>query len=348
MRSYRQISIAITEKHLTHISSPFNRHDDKSVDAQLEVAFAWQSGHRPQQRAISYGIDAAFPDSLQPALLRVYKWASNEWHRFLDRTRSKKLPDDDTQSTEVTTVTRKRPRLANKAKGIARKAREPPLIETEDCADTAISVTEVGTTDGWQMRLGVPSFGSHYEILPSPDGTPGTQASRPTRSLQDGPTTVGESGFGVLSFQGRAGRDATDCLHYDSRFCILICKEHGYALESWKTHLSKYHAFNRDELKHAAGKLQGLEIMKPEDAPLPPANEPPIPFLRSSRAGFQCKGLPEDSCNFISSSRAKTAEHCNKAHGWRSCPEERTSWNEVKIQSFSTTPGRQRWFVVRD
>ncbi len=80
---YRQLSIAITERHIKSICRPFNRYDDKSADADIEVVFAWQSGHRPVQRGTSYGIDAAYPDSLQPALLRVYHWASCEWHRFL-------------------------------------------------------------------------------------------------------------------------------------------------------------------------------------------------------------------------------------------------------------------------
>jgi hypothetical protein len=35
------------------------------------------------QHGTSYGIDAAYLDSLQPALLRLYKWASTEWHWFL-------------------------------------------------------------------------------------------------------------------------------------------------------------------------------------------------------------------------------------------------------------------------
>lgn len=82
---YRQLSIAITEKHLRQISRPFNRYDDRSADADLDVGFAWQSGHRPLQRGTSYGIDGAFPDSLQPSLLRVYRWVSEEWHRFLSR-----------------------------------------------------------------------------------------------------------------------------------------------------------------------------------------------------------------------------------------------------------------------
>ena len=80
---YRQLSIAITERHVTQISRPFNRYDDKSTQADIEVAFAWQSGHRPIQRGTNYGIDSAYPDSLQPALLRIYRWASMEWQKFL-------------------------------------------------------------------------------------------------------------------------------------------------------------------------------------------------------------------------------------------------------------------------
>jgi hypothetical protein len=83
---YRQLSIAVTERHLAYISKPFNHFDDKTVDANVDVALAWQSGHRPMQRGTSYGIDAAYPDFLQPALLRVYRWTSDIWHRFLDET----------------------------------------------------------------------------------------------------------------------------------------------------------------------------------------------------------------------------------------------------------------------
>jgi hypothetical protein len=81
---YRQLSIAVTEKHVRQIEQPFNRYDDTTVGADIGVVFAWQSGHRPMQRGTSYGIDAAYPDSLQPALLRIYRWASRQWHDFLD------------------------------------------------------------------------------------------------------------------------------------------------------------------------------------------------------------------------------------------------------------------------
>jgi hypothetical protein len=83
VRIYRQLSIAVTEKHVKQISKPFNRYDEKSAARDLEIVLAWQSGHGPLLRGTAYGIDAAYPDSLQPALLRVYGWASGMWQRFL-------------------------------------------------------------------------------------------------------------------------------------------------------------------------------------------------------------------------------------------------------------------------
>ncbi|KAJ9633674.1 hypothetical protein H2199_009286 [Coniosporium tulheliwenetii] len=84
VRLNRQLSIAITEKHIKSIATPFNIYDDKSPDADIDVIFAWQSCHRPLQRATTYGLDGAFPTKLQPALLRRYEYASVKWHRFLE------------------------------------------------------------------------------------------------------------------------------------------------------------------------------------------------------------------------------------------------------------------------
>ena len=62
---------------------PFNRIDDKGPEADLNVVFAWQSGHRPLQRGTNYGLDGAFPTQMQPALLRAYEWALDPVARVL-------------------------------------------------------------------------------------------------------------------------------------------------------------------------------------------------------------------------------------------------------------------------
>ena len=83
VQMYRQISIAITERHVHAAAARFNRFDDTTGTAGHEVAYAWRSGHRPMQRHTTYGLDVAYPDHLQPALLRAYDRVSASWHTFL-------------------------------------------------------------------------------------------------------------------------------------------------------------------------------------------------------------------------------------------------------------------------
>ncbi|RSL37966.1 hypothetical protein CEP53_015312, partial [Fusarium sp. AF-6] len=83
VRLYRQLSIAITERHVRGALPTFNRFDEVTEAADPDVAFAWQSGHRPMQRHLIYGLDGAFPDKLQPSLLRLYARCSEKWHSFL-------------------------------------------------------------------------------------------------------------------------------------------------------------------------------------------------------------------------------------------------------------------------
>lgn len=80
---FRQLCIGISEKHVREVYEPFNRFDDRGEKADRNVVFAWQSGHRPLQRGTTYGLDGAFPTTLQPQLLHLYEWASTRWHDFL-------------------------------------------------------------------------------------------------------------------------------------------------------------------------------------------------------------------------------------------------------------------------
>lgn len=96
----RQLCIGITEKHVREVHQSFNRFDDTSDKADRNVVFAWQSGHRPLQRAITYGLDGAFPTKLQPQLLELYEWAYMKWHEFLHLpSKLASLPSEGTSSS---------------------------------------------------------------------------------------------------------------------------------------------------------------------------------------------------------------------------------------------------------
>jgi hypothetical protein len=76
---YRQLSIAITGRHVRDISESFNQRSRHTVYGDTDAAYAWQSGHMQLQRSITYGLDGAFPNQLQPALLQSYLHVSKKW-----------------------------------------------------------------------------------------------------------------------------------------------------------------------------------------------------------------------------------------------------------------------------
>ena len=82
---YRQLSVAIADHHITGGAASFDRADESTASQNDAIGFAWQSGHRPRQRYSTYGLDGAFPDKLQPALLRIYLDVSKKWHAFLKK-----------------------------------------------------------------------------------------------------------------------------------------------------------------------------------------------------------------------------------------------------------------------
>jgi hypothetical protein len=306
VRAYRQLSIAVTERHLAHISSPFNRYDDKGADAKIEVAFAWQSGQRPLQRGTSYGIDAAFPDSLQPALLRVYKWASEEWHRFLDRSSDepdipKALTLEPGKRNKRSQAFRKRIRAGSPTTGTKRPHQDKAenLSNTSEPLELFLLPSSVSCVSPprWIHRT-IDSYESNDidNINCQSPKCPGNPSD--ARRVHEVPTENEHmEDSGKMPILQDVQRDtAVQCFHYDAAYRVLICKNHGYAVTSWKRHFSDYHAFSAADVKDAARFLQELDILKPEITPTPLPNGPSVDYLQPSRIGFECRGTSTDRC----------------------------------------------------
>jgi len=168
---YRQLSIAVTEKHVKCIRRPFDRNDDKSADAAIEVAYAWQSGHRPVQRGTTYGIDSAFPDSLQPALLEVYYWASTEWHKFIfTQGSAQNKPTGTSHLAEALGETKtSRKRRASETIGEAR-VRSSPLVTSLSSRISSIASEKTTSRPPGFLR-------SCLEGVPNPDQLPKSRKS---------------------------------------------------------------------------------------------------------------------------------------------------------------------------
>ena len=130
---------------------------------------------------------------------------------------------------------------------------------------------------------------------------------------------------------------------YLPEYELIVCREHAYAVRNLDRHLLDYHVYSRNVRKAVSQRFDGLPRAAPEKASLPKAYGPPIEGRSPPRKGFACD---EANCGWISTRRAKIAEHC-KAHGWKSRPGDREHWADVWVQSFCLTPGKQRWFVIR-
>ena len=96
--AWRHIIIGITKAHLEEIA-PFFSRDEKVCKERLDKniyysIFPWQAGYQPRINLSVYGLDAAFPGRVQPALLRFYRRISRIWHCWLGLLEPKELMSD--------------------------------------------------------------------------------------------------------------------------------------------------------------------------------------------------------------------------------------------------------------
>ncbi|KAG6018519.1 hypothetical protein E4U19_000287, partial [Claviceps sp. Clav32 group G5] len=121
--------------------------------------------------------------------------------------------------------------------------------------------------------------------------------------------------------------------------------EHGYAVGlDLKRHMKDHHPrYKRIARDAVLAEFQSRPRNKPHETDLPTANGPPIEGLLPPQKAFRCIG-PE--CGHISSARDGIMTHSREVHHWKHSKETPTHWTELFAQSFSQTPGKQRWFAV--
>jgi len=99
--AWQHIIIGITKAHLEEIA-PFFSRDEKACKELLEMniyysIFPWQAGHQRRINVSVYGLDAAFPGRIQPALLRMYRQISRLWHSWLGLLKAEKETGDNSR-----------------------------------------------------------------------------------------------------------------------------------------------------------------------------------------------------------------------------------------------------------
>jgi hypothetical protein len=82
MRNYRQISIAMSKRHMPNLMKPFDPHTPNDLDGFLRL-LSFQTGHKPSTHVGAYALERGFPSKLQPDLIHRYIENSDTWQRFL-------------------------------------------------------------------------------------------------------------------------------------------------------------------------------------------------------------------------------------------------------------------------
>jgi hypothetical protein len=347
-RLYRQLSIAITERHVRSVAGFFNRHDDTSPGADSELVYAWQSGHRPRQRNSTYGLDGAYPDQLQPALLRLYLTASKQWHIFLRL----QTPGHDVDLglhqanrhsvavCESLSANPERPSVETLTSRIvdeSESGEEPSDIFSlngDDRVATTMSIQSPAETGGGSKN--------------------GSQLPESHLSVQS-PTVEG----GDISSHG------LNVFVYLAEYRVAVCRLCEYAVlaKEVRSHLSN--AQHRYSL--TIGERRQIELMVQEfpgvlqtqddlvNFKLPGPNTPALPFIAHPKDdGLQCQ-----TCGFVTRSIHNIQYHCRQKHGWKNdwrrggdviyraqLPRELPWIDGVRCQRLFSSRYASQWFEV--
>ncbi|KAM0721335.1 hypothetical protein Q7P37_003039 [Cladosporium fusiforme] len=82
MRNYRQISVAMSKRHMPDLLKPFDSHTPNDLNGMLHL-LSFQTGHKPSTHAGAYALERGFPSKLQPDLIHRYIENSDLWQKFL-------------------------------------------------------------------------------------------------------------------------------------------------------------------------------------------------------------------------------------------------------------------------
>ena len=136
-----------------------------------------------------------------------------------------------------------------------------------------------------------------------------------------------------------------DYLSYLPAYQVLVCKDHG-AVRSWTRHLKEFHQVKKKEQQALDERYQisTLPLTNPRDITLPPPNQPPIPLLGAPIPAYSCTRA---GCVFITKNRNEIQRHYNKAHNWRTSPQDQEPWACIQAQTFFRTGGFQKYFEVQ-
>lgn len=122
-----------------------------------------------------------------------------------------------------------------------------------------------------------------------------------------------------------------DLLEYNARYRVLICRDCHYAIQknALGSHLLR-HKIYREERQLLLSTINGLDIVEPDDLPLPTANTLPVDGLPVV-SGHCCTVA---GCGHLCASSKRMRRHWSDAHGVNGSIDLFSLGRPVKLQTF--------------
>lgn len=156
-------------------------------------------------------------------------------------------------------------------------------------------------------------------------------------------TFASDSAIGYEDGLGIVAGNADEWLYYDSRYRVLVCRYHGYAVRNLATHLRLQHKVRSSERAAIEKKFGACELLEPAQVTTPPTLQAPLDWLGAPMRGYLCD---EPGCSKISISRDEIRKHCYKEHAWKSNVDDPEHWHAVYVQTMFQSKAHRRYFVV--
>jgi hypothetical protein len=296
------------------ISKPFDWYCDRSREKDLEVAFAWQSGHRPLLRGAIYGLDAAYPDSLQPSLLRIYEWASSEWHRFLQI---------EVHTGSSITISPAQKVFRSEVQSICGEEGDATTLKRKPlCDDVSRSPSSK------QARLGLHEASTISRRRTEEDGGAAEERRPDKGDIRDPTRMASAQSKEPATNPGRV----SECgrVAYAADYKVVICipcghciKPPPYAIRHFKDMHSNWPLRARKALvKH----IDDLCLVEPESLAYSRQSVLPVPYLPIPD-GWECL-----RCEYSCVSEGTMQTHANMAHRW--LRGHGRVWKAAQVQTF--------------
>jgi hypothetical protein len=122
---------------------------------------------------------------------------------------------------------------------------------------------------------------------------------------------------------------------------VLVCKQHRTGIINLDRHLQEQHRTPIALQQQVVDYFLQFSTVDPSTIELPEQPALPVEELGAPLDGMKCK-----ACSFITINKGNMKTHCKKSHKLSWSREESTLYDSVKVQTFFSRGGLQKYFIV--